>query len=729
MSATSLATRAAVRLDAAGNMEVDGVAFLGNIGRGSYGEVVVGRDSKNDGQLVAIKCMSRTQLAKAAAGTGFRKRAPRAAVAESLALSVLGSACKQIPTLFRTIEDPRVDDIFFVMELADAGACMTLHPSGGAFTSRCGTRIIESECAPAADAGGRDPPSPVKLRVFDEADVAHIAADVLAALNAAHSCGFAHRDVSPANILLRSDGTAMLADFGVCASARVDITKAAEEAAADADIDCDEAEDEGAEAAGDASPLPIAASGAAPGGASSGTRKDRFGPFPPKPGTKPPLPETPAGAAWRRGRASSATAAAVHAAAAAAGAGPAAGEGSAAAGASAGEAAEASGAAEAASAYEPVWVTDMAGPFAFQPPEACGAAPSAACADGDHSAADAAAATAAASGAGASGEAAAADDDDDDKRLVGGATQSARPEGAHDAKAADMWMLGCALHCLLTGRQPFASPLDGPVATFDAIAALAAEGAAPYAAPEGVGADTAAFLAALLQPDPRRRPTPAAAAAMPFVAAGASTPRRAVEPVDVASLPPVASATLAYLKSQRALGGDSGRGGSMRVRRDSTPMPPPDLPPEGEEDDEDGPPHAVDADEPLWEGWLQKRGRIRKSWQPRYFFIKFRRVYYFKAAPPPGRPLDGFTPQELERAATGSMSLVDVQDVGRCPKPGKPLRFSVTAGGRTLFLMPVDHGADAGAQGEVVMQRWMLAFDSLREDDDSSDDGEGVEVA
>ena len=52
MSATSLATRAAVRLDAAGNMEVDGVAFLGNIGRGSYGEVVVGRDSKNDGQLV-----------------------------------------------------------------------------------------------------------------------------------------------------------------------------------------------------------------------------------------------------------------------------------------------------------------------------------------------------------------------------------------------------------------------------------------------------------------------------------------------------------------------------------------------------------------------------------------------------------------------------------------------------------------------------------------------------
>lgn len=52
MSAPILQTRAGVRLDTEGHMEVDGVAFLGNIGRGSYGEVVVGRDSKNGGKLV-----------------------------------------------------------------------------------------------------------------------------------------------------------------------------------------------------------------------------------------------------------------------------------------------------------------------------------------------------------------------------------------------------------------------------------------------------------------------------------------------------------------------------------------------------------------------------------------------------------------------------------------------------------------------------------------------------
>lgn len=587
------------------------------------------------------------------------------------------------------------------MELADAGACMALHPSGGAFTSRCGTRTVESECAPASDGVGRDPPSPVELRVFEEADVAHIAADVLIALEAAHSCGFAHRDVSPANILLRSDGTALLADFGVCASSRVNITEAAEEAAAAADVDGhDEGDDEGAEDAGEASPLPLAAKVAAPGGASSGSRQDRFGAFPPKPGTKPPLPEAPKASAGRRARAGSASAAAVRAAAATAASACAANRESD-AGAAGAAAAAASGAGGAS--YEPVWVTDMAGPFAFQPPEACGESED----------------------LGTEADTAAAAEHAADSTGTDRAAPQARPQGAHDAKAADMWMLGCALHCLLAGRQPFASPLDGPVATFDAISALAADGAAPYTAPEGTSADAAAFLAALLHPDASSRPTPAAAAALPFITGHAATPRRALAPVDIDSLPPVASATLAYLKSQRALDDEAGRSSMRsRVRRDSTPMPPPGMPPADEDGDLDD---ALHQDEtPLWEGWLQKRGRIRKSWQLRYFFVKFRRVYYFKAAPPPGCPLEGLTPQELDRAAVGSMSLVDVQDVGRCPKPGKPLRFSVTAGGRTLFLMPVDHGADGGAQGELVMQRWMLAFESLCEGDDDDEDGEDM---
>lgn len=48
-------------------------------------------------------------------------------------------------------------------------------------------------------------------------EAARIGGQVLDALRAAHAAGVQHRDVKPANILLREDGSAVLTDFGIAA--------------------------------------------------------------------------------------------------------------------------------------------------------------------------------------------------------------------------------------------------------------------------------------------------------------------------------------------------------------------------------------------------------------------------------------------------------------------------------------------------------------------------------
>lgn len=48
-------------------------------------------------------------------------------------------------------------------------------------------------------------------------EAAGLGRQVLSALRAAHAVGIHHRDVKPANVLLRADGTAVLTDFGIAA--------------------------------------------------------------------------------------------------------------------------------------------------------------------------------------------------------------------------------------------------------------------------------------------------------------------------------------------------------------------------------------------------------------------------------------------------------------------------------------------------------------------------------
>ena len=50
---------------------------------------------------------------------------------------------------------------------------------------------------------------------LEPARAAHIGAEVLSALRAAHEAGVLHRDVKPANVLMSNDGRVVLTDFGI----------------------------------------------------------------------------------------------------------------------------------------------------------------------------------------------------------------------------------------------------------------------------------------------------------------------------------------------------------------------------------------------------------------------------------------------------------------------------------------------------------------------------------
>ncbi|WP_309113062.1 serine/threonine-protein kinase [Saccharothrix sp.] len=53
--------------------------------------------------------------------------------------------------------------------------------------------------------------------VLSPVEAARVGRDVLAALRSAHAAGVMHRDVKPGNVLLRTDGSAVLTDFGIAA--------------------------------------------------------------------------------------------------------------------------------------------------------------------------------------------------------------------------------------------------------------------------------------------------------------------------------------------------------------------------------------------------------------------------------------------------------------------------------------------------------------------------------
>lgn len=167
----------------AGRRLIDGRFELARpLGSGGMGTVWRARDIALDRE-VALKEVRPPDPATAAAQPGLVVQLRERAVREARALARL--AHPNVVTIHHIVEpEPGSDGHpWIVMELV----------RGGSLADR-----LE---------GG---PMPV-------ADVLRIGLDLLSALRAAHAEGVLHRDVKPANVLLRPGGSAVLTDFGIAA--------------------------------------------------------------------------------------------------------------------------------------------------------------------------------------------------------------------------------------------------------------------------------------------------------------------------------------------------------------------------------------------------------------------------------------------------------------------------------------------------------------------------------
>ncbi|MFF8288742.1 serine/threonine-protein kinase [Streptomyces sp. NPDC016309] len=154
--------------------------LVSRLGSGGMGTVWRARDVALDRE-VALKEVRPPDPAVEEANPGLAAQMRERAVREARALARLSNP--HVVTIHHIVEPADGSHPWIVMELVEGRSVYD--------------RLLEG-------------PMPVP-------EVVRLGLEVLSALRAAHSAGIHHRDVKPANVLLRPDGGAVLTDFGIAA--------------------------------------------------------------------------------------------------------------------------------------------------------------------------------------------------------------------------------------------------------------------------------------------------------------------------------------------------------------------------------------------------------------------------------------------------------------------------------------------------------------------------------
>ncbi len=152
----------------------------GRIAVGGMGEVWRGTDELLD-RPVAVKLLSAAHASDEAFRARFRAEARYAA----------------------SLSHPNIAQVFDYGETSDDEEAPADLPSGGAYLVM---ELVVGEPLSAMIARQERLPAPETLRIISQA------AD---ALSAAHEAGIVHRDIKPGNLLVTTDGTTKITDFGI----------------------------------------------------------------------------------------------------------------------------------------------------------------------------------------------------------------------------------------------------------------------------------------------------------------------------------------------------------------------------------------------------------------------------------------------------------------------------------------------------------------------------------